>query len=43
MTKHPNEYIKQEDYTILRITSEKYGIYDFLIDDNDVERIKEYH
>lgn len=40
--KYPNEYIKTEDYTILRITSEKFGVFDFLIDDEDVERIQQY-
>lgn len=43
MIKYPNEYIKKEEYTILRITSDTYGVIDFLIDDDEVENIKQYH
>ena len=40
---YPNEYITNEEYTTLRVTSEKYGVFDFLIDNDDVERVKQYH
>lgn len=41
--KHENEYIKQDGYTVLRIISDKYGTFDFMIDNDDVDRVKKYH
>jgi DUF4097 and DUF4098 domain-containing protein YvlB len=37
-----NEYIEQEEYTILRITSPTHGSFDVLIDNEDVEKCKEH-
>ena len=38
-----NEYIVQNEYCILRVTSKKYGEFDFLIDKNSIEKCKLYH
>lgn len=38
-----NEYIEHDTYTILRITSVKHGIFDMLLDDEDVDKCKEKH
>jgi hypothetical protein len=40
---YPNEYISKGEYTILRLTSEKYGEFDFLIDNEDVDKCKNFH
>lgn len=37
-----NEYIEQEEYTILRINSPTHGSFDVLIDNDDVEKCKEH-
>lgn len=41
--KYPNEYIKNDEYTIIRITSEKHGTFDFILDNEDADRVKQYH
>ena len=38
-----NEYIECEDYCILRVSSKKYGKFDFLIDKHNIEKCKMYH
>lgn len=44
--KHPNtntnQYVLKEDYAILRITSRTKGIFDVLIDIEDIEKCKKY-
>lgn len=37
-----NEYTKGEEFSILKIISEKYGEFNFLIDDEDVEKCMLY-
>jgi hypothetical protein len=39
---HPNEYIEQDDCYILRIISDTYGVFDFIIDKDDYKRVKEH-
>lgn len=41
--KYPNEYIQKDGYTILRIKSDKFGVFDFIIDDEDVEKTRRHH
>ena len=41
--KHPNEYIQMDGYTVLRITSDTHGIFDYILDDEDVYKTKQYH
>lgn len=44
MIKHKNIYTKKDNnYTILKVTSDKFGIFDFIIDNEDVQRVNEYH
>ncbi|MGL5328098.1 MAG: hypothetical protein ACRDD7_02435 [Peptostreptococcaceae bacterium] len=38
-----NEYIKNEDFCILRIRSNKHGVFDVKIDNDSVERCMEHH
>lgn len=42
-TKIPNIYIKDDDHYILKITSLKYGEFNFKLDEEDYDRCKEYH
>ena len=43
MSKVDNIYIEKEDYYILRITSKKYGVFDFKINKEDYGKCKQYH
>lgn len=38
-----NEYIDMEDFYILRITSDKHGVFDIKIDNDVVVRCMEHH
>jgi len=38
-----NEYIEYDTYTILKIVSVKHGTFEILLDDEDVEKVKQLH
>lgn len=41
MRRSKNEYIVLEEYSILRITSEKHGVIDVMIDTEDIEKLQQ--
>lgn len=38
-----NEYVYKGDFTVLRITSRTHGVFDFKIDNDDVDKCKMFH
>lgn len=38
-----NIYVEEKDYTKLIINSPKFGIFEFILDNDDVQQVKKYH